>query len=81
MNKALLVIAFVMTIMYIGKKRQHTRLEAQVKETKRICDSLQSELFVAGVQLNRYEMTLELMRETDSTCSLLFEELMTQETE
>lgn len=81
MNRVLLVIAFLMTILYIGKKRQYTRLETQVKETKRICDSLQSELFVAGVQLNRYEMTLELMRENDSTCTLLFEELMTQETE
>lgn len=81
MNKALLVIAFLMTILYIGKNRQHTRLKAQVKETKRISDSLQSELFVAGVQLNRYEMTLELMRENDSTCTLLFEEIMTQETE
>jgi hypothetical protein len=81
MNKILLVIALLMMILYIGKRHQNIKLEEQVKQTQRISDSLRSELFTSDVQLNRYQMTLELMRENDSTCSLLFEEIMSMETE
>jgi hypothetical protein len=81
MNKILLVIALLMMILYIGKRHQYIRLEEQMNQTQRISDSLRSELFTSDVQLNRYQMTLELMRENDSTCSILFEEIMSMETE
>lgn len=81
MNKVILVIAVFMMTLYIGKRHQYIQLEEQVKRTNRTCDSLRSELFTSDVQLNRYQMTLELMKENDSTCSMLFEEIMSMETE
>ncbi len=71
----------VIIFQYITKQRQIENLNNELKITKNKVDSLDSELFVTANQLNRYEITLEKMRENDSTCSLLFEVIMESETE
>ena len=44
-------------------------------------DSLQSEIFVKEVQLSRYEITLELLKETDSIAAQKFEYILYTQTE
>lgn len=66
----------VIVFQYITKQRHIENLNNQLIITKKKVDSLSSELFVTDIQLNRYEITLEKMRENDSTCVLLFEALM-----
>lgn len=44
-------------------------------------DSVQSELFVRDVQINRYEVALELFREKNKTGADEFELIMTTQTE
>ena len=44
-------------------------------------DSLQSELFVTGVQLGRYEVAFELFKEKNKTGAEEFELILTTQTE
>lgn len=71
----------VIVFQFITKQKEIKNLQSELITNKKIVDSLNSELFVTGVQLTRYEETLKKMRETDSTCSLLFEYIMEAETE
>jgi len=44
-------------------------------------DSLHDELFIKHVELCRYEITLEILKERDSVAAQKFEEIMYTETE
>jgi hypothetical protein len=81
MKKLFFVLLAIMIAQYFLKNRQTRSLEARLLTNQRLIDSLKSELFTSDLQLNRYQMTLEKMRENDSTCTMLFEAIMEQETE
>jgi hypothetical protein len=57
------------------------QLNYEIKDQKRISDSIKQSMFPIEVELNRYQITLEKMREQDSVCSMLFEVIMESETE
>ena len=46
-----------------------------------IADSLRDEVFVKDVQLGRYEVTLELLKEKDKKAAELFDLILTTQTE
>jgi hypothetical protein len=46
-----------------------------------VADSLRSEIFVSEVQLGRYEVALELLKEKDRKAAELFELILTTQTE
>lgn len=46
-----------------------------------MADSLRSEIFVSEVQLGRYEVALELLKEKDKKAAELFELILTTQTE
>lgn len=46
-----------------------------------MADSLRSEIFVSEVQLGRYEVATELLREKDKKAAELFELILTTQTE
>ncbi len=46
-----------------------------------LSDSLRNEVFVSGVQLARYEMALELLKESDKKAADKFELILTTQTE
>jgi len=70
-----------MVYKYFSLLNINKKLNYQIKEEKLVSDSLRNVLFPVEIELNRYQMTLDKMREQDSTCSLLFEVIMESETE
>ncbi len=48
---------------------------------QKIIDSLNQEIFVKDLQINRYEITLEKLKDEDSICGYRFETIMESETE
>lgn len=71
----------VIVFQFLTKRKESETVKHQLTSYEKKIDSLTSELFVSDIKLNRYQMTLEKMREQDSTCSLLFEYMMESETE
>ncbi len=75
------IFSLIVTYKYFSLVNVNKKLNNQIEHEKKIVDSLRSEIFPIEVELNRYQMTLDIMREEDSTCSLLFEVIMESETE
>lgn len=55
--------------------------DIQKAELTKQVDSLQSELFVKGVELGRYEIALEMFKEKNKTAGEQFELILTTQTE
>ena len=53
----------------------------EIQKLDDLKDSLESELFVRDIQINRYEVALELFREKNKTGADEFELIMTTQTE
>jgi len=70
-----------MVYKYFREVKINKDLSYEIKEEKIISSSLRDSLYPVEIELNRYQMTLDKMREQDSTCSMLFEVLMESETE
>jgi hypothetical protein len=56
-------------------------LEVELAKKQRIIDSLESELFVTGTIITRYQVTLEKLHERNVKCAKEFEQIMEMETE
>ncbi len=68
----------------LSKLRKEHKMEVVVGgdiQKAQTIDSLQSELFVTSIQLNRYETALELLREEDKKAAEKFELVYTTQTE
>lgn len=81
MKQVLIVIVFLMTILYIGKRNQYNKLKNDLIISQKKIDSLEAVVYPLEIELNRYEITLEKVMEKDSTCGILFETTMSMETE
>lgn len=89
--------ALVMLVINYFQQRELTRLRAEQKieivvggdiqkvttidSLSNLSDSLRNEVFVSGVQLARYEMALELLKESDKKAADKFELILTTQTE
>lgn len=66
----------LITLLFISCKSN-----PEVNNYQRKIDSLHGELFVKQVELNRYEITLDILKERDSIAAAKFEEILYTETE
>lgn len=71
-----LIVSCCICLVYLNKKH-----DLDMKQKKREIDSLKQEILVNGLIINRYEMTLEILKEKDPDVSEKFEETMSTETE
>jgi hypothetical protein len=71
-----MAICCCICLIYINKTNKD-----KFVHTNRTIDSLKQEIFVYELMLNRYEITLEILKERDSTIAQKFEEVMSMETE
>lgn len=81
MKQGLLVIVFLMTILYIGKRNQYNQLKNDLVISQKKIDSLEATIYPLEIELNRYQITLEKFNERDSINANEFEEIMSMETE
>ena len=58
-----------------------TKLVHTIDSLSTIADSLRNEVFVNGIQLGRYEVALELLKEQDKKAADKFELILTTQTE
>jgi hypothetical protein len=75
------MFCLIVTYKYFMLVNINKQLNYEIKDQKRISDSIKQSMFPIEVELNRYQITLEKMREQDSVCSMLFEVIMESETE
>jgi len=75
------LFCLIVTYKYFMLVNINKQLNYEIKDQKRISDSIKQSMFPIEVELNRYQITLEKMREQDSVCSMLFEVIMESETE
>lgn len=73
---AILSISSVLMLFYIIHDQRQ-----QIKQCKTLVDSLQQELYISNINLNRYDITLELLSEQDSVAADRFNNIYTNETE
>jgi ketopantoate reductase len=70
----------VLLICFLQQKEM-SKLRAEVKQIEAVKDSLQSEDFVKGTIITRYEITLEMLKEENSKAADQFELIMSTKTE
>lgn len=76
-----ILFSLIMVYKYFSVVNINKKLTNEIKEEKRISNSLRDSLYPVEIELNRYQITLDKMREQDSVCSMLFEVIMESETE
>jgi cell division protein FtsL len=82
--KRVLIVAIVALITYAIYEQRKTikQLDTTVKELKNQNDALQDSLFQTGVELGRYQMTLEILKDgEDKKAAQTFEYVLTTQTE
>lgn len=70
----------VLLICFLQQK-ELSKLRAEVKQIEAVKDSLQSEDFVKGTIIGRYEITLEMLKEENPKAADQFELIMSTKTE
>lgn len=70
----------VLLICFLQQKEM-SKLRAEVKQIEAVKDSLQSEDFVKGTIITRYEITLEMLKEENPKAADQFELIMSTKTE
>lgn len=81
MKKIIVVLAFLIVAQYFLKNNQINDLRIQLTEKQKKIDSLTDALYPVEIELTRYQITLEKLKETDSICSSTFQTTMEMETE
>ena len=81
-SKTKIVLLIGLTIVTLGLLSigQHNQI-VELKKNQIELDSLRDETFILGVELGRYEITLDHLRETNPKVAKEFEEFMFHETE
>jgi hypothetical protein len=68
--------------IYVKKKYNLTsKTNYELKHNQTIIDSLRQEIYIYELQLNRYEITLDILKERDYKTYEIFENTMSMETE
>ena len=75
-----MIAGLAIIIAYQNKELKQCRLES-LEDGNITKDELQDSLFNVSTQLGRYELTLEMLKEEDSTAASKFENILYNETE
>jgi len=74
----IVIISIASLSLYsIGNKE----IMGQAEWCERKTDSLSSEIFILNTTISRYEITLDILKETDSIAAAKFEKILYTETE